>query len=187
MPNQIISTRLANLDQEYRAFVESDFIEEAAEAFSEPLNISGRNLEVLQNSFYLYLLFFLNKESTIEFISTNCDLPKQDASELFAAFETSLPDGLNEMIRGEYIRQNHAGDQPGLDSEIAEAEQNLTEIQGLRTMAGDASVVAQAPVNTYQSSQAKILTRPEEPAVPTPTVLPPRPPTDNPPRWGSEQ
>ena len=185
MPNQIISTRLANLDQEYRAFVESDFIEEAAEAFSEPLNFSGRNLEVLQNSFYLYLLFFLNKESAIEFISTNCDLPRPDAIELFSAFETSLPEGLNEIIRNEYLRLNPTESQAGLSSEIAEAEKNLSEIQGLRTMAGDASVVTQAPVNTYQSSQAEILTRPDTQSPKAPTVLPP-PPPDTTPRWGSE-
>ena len=187
MEDKLVNTRLQELNPQYLDFIESGFIETAAEAFAAGAGLIGRNIEILQNSFFLYLIFFLDETRIIEFISDNCGLLREEAQEIFYAFSASLPEGLNEMIKSEYTRINGAEISSDLVSEIAETENALRSIEGLRTMAGDASAVVQAPVNTYQSSQAEILTRPEEPDVPTPTVLPPTSPTNNPARWGSEQ
>ncbi|MEY2665391.1 MAG: hypothetical protein RLZZ480_496 [Candidatus Parcubacteria bacterium] len=197
MTAQVIQHRLQQLDPEYRAFVEDDFIEGVSEALAEPLGISGRSLEVLQNSFYLYLLFFFDKTTAVKFINTNCNLSEGDAFEIFSAFEASLPEELQVMVPAEYRKLNPPETSEELSAEFVEVEQAFQQLQGIRTMAGDAShlqpqaapaaqpqaaayvppvYTPPAPAPTYQSNQDDLLARPTPPAAPT----------AQPPRWDSE-
>ena len=50
MENNIIEKRIAALTPEYRLFVESDFVENAAALFADSIRVSGRNIEIIENS-----------------------------------------------------------------------------------------------------------------------------------------
>lgn len=177
MNDQLIKERYVNLPEYYRDFLASGFPTEAAQVLGPVANLTPEQTLVLENCIILYLLFFIEREEMASLLF-NSGVDSSEAQALVNAFEESLPDFFDEV--------KTFAETGTLDEEIKEAEDTLRNISGLRTMAGDASVVAQAPVNTYQSSQAEILIRPEEPDVPTPTVLPPTSPTNNPARWGSE-
>jgi hypothetical protein len=173
MDDQLIDERIQNLTPEYLDFFGSGFAEEAVEIFSESAGLTGRNKEILQNSFFLYLLFFLDESSTIEFISNNCGLSAEEAGDVFYAFTASLPEGLRSVISLEYNRLNPPEATDKLAEEIAEAERALATLRGLRDTATE---VAPAAVTTHQSSQAEILNRPIVAPAPLPEV----------PRWDSE-
>lgn len=186
MTDPIIEERFKELPPSYRDFVASDFPQEIAEVFASSLNLTPDQTDILENGLILYLLFFFTQTELVEYVTRNTGANAVETEAVISTICRNLPD-FADNTEYEQARQELLVTNSSLNSDIAETENALRSIEGLRTMAGDASVVAQAPVNTYQSSQAEILIRPEEPDVPTPTVLPPTSTTNNPPRWGSEQ
>jgi hypothetical protein len=168
MPQEIITTRLAELSPNYRDFIESDFTGEAAQTFGEASGFDQRKIEILENAFAFYLLLFFDEQITISFIARNCDISEEDATLLFTAMRATLPEGLDAMVQAETAPQTTLG------SEIAETEKALENIQGIRTMAGDMKE-AQTNVPTHQSSQSDLI----QPSTPTP------PPTGT--RWETDK
>jgi hypothetical protein len=161
----LIETRLSILSPDYRAFVESDFIEMMAISFGEVHSFNSNQLSVLENAITLYLLFIFSKEETIKFISDSCKIPLPDAQGLFAAVELTLPAEVRPLITESYrLIQGNKEPNP-LANEIAETEQVFASLQGIRTMAGDIhSIKDDVPVHT--SSQAELLNRNLAPETP---------------------
>jgi hypothetical protein len=175
----LIENQISLLGPEYRAFVESPFIEEMAVTFGEQLTFSPRQVDIFENALFLFLTLIFTAEETKDFIVRNCDLPPSEAELVWSAIESSLPEGMLALIsEARYALQTDAplttsSAQPvaTLENEIAEAEHEFASMQGIRTMATDMRMRPAAPSaeTTYRSSQADIL--------PTPTPAP---------RWESE-
>lgn len=158
--DSFITNQIDALGPEYREFVESDFATEAAGAFAESLNLQGRAAEVLENTIFLYLLMVFSKEDAVDFITRNCDLPPSEASTLWSAIEATLPEGLRSLIEA----TKNSVTEPGIEStelasEIAEAEEALSSLQGIRTMAADIEAIEPSAhtEHTHSSAQADIL------------------------------
>jgi hypothetical protein len=185
MIDPIIENRFKELPSSYRDFVASEFPQEIAEVFASSLNLTPDQTDILENGLILYLLFFFTQAELVEYVINNTGADAVETEAVISTICKNLPD-FADNTDYEEARHELAEANSSLNSDIAETENALRSIEGLRTMAGDASVAVQAPVNTYQSSQTEILTRSEEQADPEPTVLPLAPPTNTPPRWGSE-
>lgn len=159
--DSFITNQIDALGLEYREFVESDFATEAAGTFAESLNLQGRATEVLENTIFLYLLMIFSREDAVDFITRNCDLPPSEAATLWNAIEATLPEGLQSLIEATRNTVNEtAPDSQQLASEIAETEDALSSLQGIRTMAADMQSVAPAAhaEQVHTSSQEEILT-----------------------------
>lgn len=175
MIEESITQRIAELSPQYRSFVESNFAEIASRAFGEANNFDLRKIEILENAFTFYLLFFFDEQIAISFIVRNCDLSKEDATTLFTAMRSTLPEGLDEMIRTQ-AASLQAEPPTALESEIAETERVFENLQGIRTMAADMREAKTHAEPTYQSSQSDLI---------TPTTPPP--PPQNGPRWETDK
>lgn len=184
MDNQLLEKRIAELSPLYRDFVESGFVENAAVLFADSENLSGRNVDVLENAFFFYLLSLLNEQETATFIGTECRLPQSKAENLLFAFTTSLPKDLNEHIKNEYIKlHQETAVAPSLTLEIAETERAFEELHHIRTMAHDMNEARVHPITpqmmpevTHRSSQDDILSNPQATLKTNPST----------PRWDTE-
>lgn len=175
MIDQLIENRLLSLNPEYRSFVESPFVTDASLNFAERLGVSGRKIEVMENVFYLYLLSLISLEKMGVMISDTCGLPQTEGKAVAYAFIASLPSELPKLIEADHTLLI-SGQTSTLASEIAEAEKELGEIQGIRTMAGDMrEVQAHSSTPTYTSRQADLI---------RPTTTPP--PANTGPRWETD-
>jgi len=169
MDNQLIVDRLNLLQLDYVELVKSDFISSVAEQLSKIANLNDEQTDVLVNGITLFLLFFIDLEELVDFISTECGINHEQAAELTFAFKATLPDGYS-AIHFETL-QIFTNQSSELESEIAETEAALeqTEVKTkFRTMTEDMrqSQTAQASVvPTYTSTQADLLTK-------TPTAVP---------------
>lgn len=190
MNDQLINQRLSSLDPEYRSFVESEFVTNVAQVFAEELGVTGRSVEVLENTFFLYLLSLLTFENAAGFIRNGCNISEEDAEDILYAFEAGLPENLPKLLREEHEKMFPETPQ-SLASEIEEAEKTLDSIEGIRTMAGDMAIAKEHSVPVYQSSQDQLLARQS-----MPTPIPTEPPTSTPiapqtpappsgPQWGT--
>lgn len=175
MPEDIIENRIAQLSPDYKAFIESDFIGEAASTFSEASGFSERQTEILENALTFYLLFFLSEADAIAFISRNCDLSLDDADLLFKGIKSTFPEGVDALVRSQYSQVQSAPTEK-LASEIAETERAIENLQGIRTMAGDMREAQTHHTPTYQSSQSDLIRSG------TPT-----PPPQNGPQWETDK
>lgn len=183
MDNNIVEKRIAELTPEYRDFIESSFVENAAALFAESVKLTGRNIEILENAFFFYLLSLFNEKEASEFISSQCGIPPSTAEGVMFAFTASLAGGLNDLITSDYNALFSASsDSVNLASDIKETEKAIEGLTHMRTMAGDmeeakghSAMQTPAAETTYQSSQADIL----QPTPATPVV-------NEPPRWDSE-
>lgn len=173
----LIEERIAGLNPEYRLFVESDFAETVAETLGEYHGFNERQLDVLENTITLYLLFFLNSEEAVTFLGIHCGLDPESATSLFYAIKASLPEGLEGMVETSFATFNPKNTD-SFTEDMAETEKMYASIQGLRTMAGDAQVVQAHEEPVYQSSQSALLR-------PTTPPLPPAPHSSTP-RWDTE-
>ena len=178
MIDPIIENRFKELPDSYRSFVASTYPREVAEVFAPSLNLTPPQIDALENGLIFYLLFFLNQSELVEYVLDNTGADAAETAVIISTICKNLPDFANNEAY-EQSRQELVGES-GLNIEIAETENALRSIEGLRTMAGDASVVAHTPEVTHQSSQAEILTRPMTPPATTPT-----PQKDNDNRWDS--
>ena len=163
MIEELITNRITALGPEYRVFIESDFVVEAAHTFADTLQLTGRQVEVLENAILLYLLLIFTQEETIEFIARNCDLAHSEATTLWFGIASALPEGvaLNlETVRNSIDKSQAPTSTPNLASEIAETEKSLESLQGIRTMAADMHAVAPGShtEQTHRSTQEEILT-----------------------------
>jgi hypothetical protein len=181
MENNIIEKRISELTPEYRLFVESDFVENAAALFSESVKLSGRNIEILENAFFFYLLSLFNEKEASEFISSQCGIPPFISEGVMFAFTASLAGGLNDLIKSDYNSLfSLSSDSVNLASDIKETEKALQGLTYMRTMSHDMEVAQEVSGpslvdTTYQSNQADIL----RPPVAAPTV-------NETPRWDTE-
>ena len=179
MIDPIIETRFKELPPAYQSFVASDFPGDMAELFASSLNLTSEQVDTLENGLILYLLFFFTQAELVEYVVDNTGADATATKEVISVICKHLPEFANNDIY-ERARLEMPEGATGLSTEITEAENAIRSMEGLRTMAGDASEVTQAPVSTYQSTQAEILTQPDAPSVAPPSPLPN---TDN--RWDS--
>ena len=179
MIDPIIETRFKELPPSYQSFVASDFPGDMAELFASSLNLTSEQVDTLENGLILYLLFFFTQVELVEYIVKNTGADLAETTEVISVICKHLPEFANNDIY-EQVRREVPGDPVSFNLEIAETENALRSMEGLRTMAGDASEVTQAPVSTYQSTQAEILTQPDAPSV---VPSSPLPNSDN--RWDS--
>ena len=186
MPEELIQSQIESLYPSYRKFVESEFAAQATLAFSEKMEFTQEQRAILENAIVLYLLFFLDKNSFIDFIARNCEVSSDDATLLVNGILTSLPPDLQTMIESSYktIHEERVENTNVFASEIAQTEQEFASIQGLRTMADDIRAVHPQEEAVYRSSQATILDRPVVPVVPRPPATPLQP-LDS--RWDTGQ
>jgi len=180
MTDSSIAERFKELPDSYRSFVASAYPREVAEVFAPSLNLTPPQIDTLEDGLILYLLFFLNESELVEYVLENTGANVTDTNAVISTICRNLPEFANHDAYEE-ARLETAMENSSLNLEIAETESAIRSIDGLRTMAGDASAVTQAPETTYQSSQAEILTRPIAPLAATP---PPPQNDDN--RWSSE-
>lgn len=196
----LIEQRLNELNPQYRAFIESDFIDQITQTFSEANDFNEQKSDVLVNAITLYLLFFLKEEETVSFIANNCGLDVRSASDLFEAMKLSLPEGMSGMVKQTKLSLEAVSVGDSLDSEIAKTEKEFaalpTQGMGMRTMADDMRT-AQSTIPTTPSAPTY------QPIYPTPPEIihtsnqsdifpapPPPAPNQNqnlPTRWDSER
>ena len=165
---------MQELPSSYRDFINSEFPTEAAEVLGSVENLTPEQVKVFESCIILYLLFFIDKKD-ITSILIDSEVPETAAGNLVSAFHKSLP---------EFAQQKDdapaTSSQRTLEEEIRTVEDTLESVSGLRTMAGDVSLMTPPPVGTYQSTQAEILNRPDTPSAAQPA---PMPNPDN--RWDS--
>lgn len=170
MIEEFITSRISVLGPDYRAFVESEYVTEAAATFAAAEGFTGRQLEVLENAILLYLLLIFSAEETVDFIAKNCDMAPSEAILFWFGITSTLPEGMETAIEVARASVNTAArEAPAeitpLANEIAETEQALWSLSGIHTMADDMKASGQtamsAPVATeehvHSSSQADIL------------------------------
>lgn len=173
----IITDRIVGLGPEYRSFVESDFIEEAAFNFAASLNLTGRRVEVLENAIIMYFLLIFSSDEAAGFLSRNLDLGPNEATEMWLAIQSTMPEGLVATIESTRQLANDAAPETNndsLSSEIAETEKALWALPNIRTMADDMQASPNPPTSAavlpeeqvHSSSQADIL--PNGNTMPTP-------------------
>lgn len=177
MIEELITNRIETLGPEYREFVESEFVVEAAATFADALQLTGRQIEVLENAILLYLLLIFTQEETIDFIARNCDLAHSEATTLWFGIVSTLPEGVVfdlEVLRGSVEAPAPLDSTPALATEIAETEQAIWALPSIRTMADDMQASPNPPTaavvppeeQVYSSTQADIL--PNGNTMPTP-------------------
>ena len=172
----LITDRITGLGPDYRTFVESDFIEDVATNFAGTLNLTARQVEVIENAIVMYFLLIFSSEEAAGFLSRNLDLGPDQAEGLWLAIQSTMPDGLVAMIDATKQLANEASESEidSLRSEIAETEEALWSLQGIRTMASDIQASPNPPTaavvppeeQVHSSTQADIL--PNGNTMPTP-------------------
>lgn len=136
MNENIINDRLAALSPEYSEFIESDFIDEVADSFGKEAGLNQNKINILNNAFSLYLLFFLSFDEFISFINTECGLEKDESTTLAQAIVLTLPEGFEDLQKSAREAFTLVGPSD-LESEIIKAEAELEAIPKIRTMAND--------------------------------------------------
>lgn len=179
MIDPIIETRFKELPPSYQSFVASDFPSDIAEAFALSLKLTSTQIDIFENGLILYLLFFFTQAELVEYIVENTGADLAETTGVISVICKHLPEFANNEVY-EQARLEVTEGSSSLNLEIAETENALRSIEGLRTMAGDASAVTSPSETTYQSTQAEILSQPQVQPVAPP---PPTPNTDN--RWDS--
>lgn len=175
MEDTLITNRIAQLTPTYRSFIESDYLAEVANAFGQAQGFDTRTIEILENALTLHLLFFLDEEQTVSFISKHCKISPEESSVLFLGALSSLPEEIK-TIKTATVLPAESSQPEQLTSEIAEAEKAFENIQGIRTMAGDIKEVQSHSTPTYTSRQSDLI---------HPISTPPPPNTG--PRWETDK
>lgn len=182
MIEELITHRIAALGPDYREFVESDYVPEAAAAFGDAEGLIGRRVEVLENAILLYLLLIFSSEETINFIARNCDMAPSEAASLWVGITSTLPEGMAAAI--EFARtslETGAGTASAtpLATEIAEAEQALWSLPHIRTMADDMKASPNPPTEAAVLPEEHVHSSSQVDILPNGNTLPE-------PRWESE-
>ena len=180
MIDPIIENRFKELPASYQDFVVSGFPREIAEVFSPSLNLSPDQTDTLENGLILYLLFFFTKHELMEYVVNNTGANALETEDVIFTICKNLPDFANNDTYEQTRQELQRGSD--FNIEIAEAENALRSIEGIRTMAHDMQEAKVHPIQpapivetTYQSNQADIL----RPVAPAPVV-------NETPRWDTE-
>ncbi len=178
MPNNPIDILWQSLTPEYRLFLESDFTEVTALEFGTAAGLSGRDLEILENSIIFYLLAITDTRATIGFIHRNCNLSEVDCEYLWMAIEKSIPQNVKEAIANSTLKTFLVSSTTNsLASEISAVEQDLAALKNVSTKPLETVEVRPVSDVVYQSSQADIL---QKPAPVVNNLVPPTP------RWDTD-
>lgn len=136
MPNDIIQNRLQIFSPEYRSFLASGVIEEICLPLAETEGFSEDQKIVFQNGLALYLLFILDIDAFADFVSSECDMPADQARILVRAAHNMLP----EEIMLALLKADTVPTPPtttSLADDIEAAEAALNSIPKIRTMEQD--------------------------------------------------
>lgn len=153
-PDALIRARYKVLHPDYAAFIAGKFTNESAKILGRKVGLTGSRIDILDNAFGLYLAFFLNFEQMVQFITRECKVDPEQASEIGYALLAGLPDEFAAAHAYAHTIVNntvHPLEDGALAQEIAEAEAAME--------ASNAPNAASAPaaIPTYQSSQDSLL------------------------------
>jgi hypothetical protein len=184
MLEQTIENRFKELPLTYQMLITSDYVSEVSEVFSDSLGFSEDRTYILENGLLFYLLFFFTEAELVDYIKANSTADSNDIEFIVSKVCSSLAQFSSRNIynntKAEMVAQSRLNQDKSLAQEIIETEASFQIAPGLRTMAGDVSVVTHTPPQSapvYQSSQADLLSQ---------TPAPPAPPATAPPRWDTE-
>jgi hypothetical protein len=160
MPEQIIKERLSLLEPTYRQFVSSDEPQLITAALAEVHALDAVGTLALENSFMMFLLFFLNRNDFAIYIYEECHLNPEKAQQLANAFFLALPLGIRNSYEAALSKKTpiDTEDSSSLINEIAEAEAAISTIPAVRTMGSDSHLpTPPSSETTYSSTQSAIL------------------------------
>lgn len=159
VPEEILDIRIRSLKTEYVDLVFSEYVDEVVSLFATELNLQESKTTILINGVRLWLLFFLDKEELISFVSGECDLDIEEAMTVVHAIIQSLD---KELVSTQVVGYASFNESSQQKFEIEELEKQVASLQNLRTMAGD--MKAHEPETpTYRSSQDSLLNHDDRP------------------------
>lgn len=133
MTDPIIEERIKLLAPDYVELLRGDFVSEIAQTLGNEAGLDEDKTNVLGNAIYLYLMLFLNLEEFQSFISEECELSNNLATDLANKVLTNLPDDFTKNHE-EAIKIFSTNE---LEEEIKETQKSLESIPKIRTMAND--------------------------------------------------
>ncbi len=155
MPNQQLQERIQELEPLYREYILSDDIAEIAKEFSEVHGFDETNANLLENGIFLFMLFFINKKTLVDFIVKNCRLEQHEAAVLVEAIIMSVPDNIRAMqTKTSLVIFSETDPKDTTEKEILETETSIEYLNSIRTMPADKQ---QNNETTHTSTQSAIL------------------------------
>ncbi len=155
-----IQERLNILEPSYRAFVESDFVSEAAMVFGQTNQLSPEQIDVLDNAYHLWIMLFINDADLKDFIASECQVSNGVAEEAVFFLEASLPEEIvkaREVSMQEMSLVTNQANNTSLTADISDIEESIESLDSIETMAKDMQTARNNEVPSYQSSQDDIL------------------------------
>jgi len=176
MPNEIINQRIEELEPTYRDYILSDEINDIAAEFSEAHGLDEDQATSLETGIFLFLLFFINKDSFTGFIVENCNLEDESAGILTEAILMIIPANIREMHQKttELVFDDEVPsvDNQDISQDIAETEAVIGSLPPLRTMKEDSRHQwAGEPEEIIHTSSQETLLQEPSPSVTPPTSL----------------
>ena len=168
-----------SLEPSYRAFVLGNIPTIIAEEFGRGYDFDTEANDILVTAVFLLLIFAINEDLFIDFVSQGCSISREEASSLFWGIVTALPEPYkNQFIVTAHEINNSAGiSSTDLAAQIVETESAIATLPTIRTM-NQAEPV-------YSSTQAALLREGRasnsSPSTPSPTTAAPA----TPPTWDS--
>jgi hypothetical protein len=179
-----IKDRLISLNSTYRSFLESELPSEISAAFAEYYSLTEARATALENAVILLLLFKLNKEQFVNFVTLECNIEPEESRSLYQGIILALPDIIQtafaETTESLLVSTTRAQNDT-LQEEISATEKEFQALPPLRTM----TPVLPTDETFYTSTQAAILHEGKTTS-PTPTPSPSTTSTRTGPRWETE-
>jgi len=186
MLDSLIKNRLDLLEPAYRSAILSDLPSTIGSSFAEYYDLDEDKTDALTNAVVLLLLFLLNEQQFIEFVTLECGISRAESQSLYHGIVLALP----EPIRADFEETKNVldtntprSDASLLQAEITATEEALTALPTFRTMAP----IIPTEETVYTSTQAAILH--EGRVNPSPTSAQTSPSASHPPsspRWDTE-
>lgn len=149
MLNPLITDRINNLEPDYKSFVLSSLLTEIIQDLSAIHNFDEDTAIVFENGLAMYLLFFFDDNTFVNYLISDCNLKKQEAELLLSGIKLALPTEINTAL--ENTQKIFFEDQTKILDEIAETESII------KTFDSNQDQNANDSNKTYTSIQSAIL------------------------------
>jgi len=164
MQNSLITQRVQELESSYQDYILSGEIKNIAGEFSQAHDLDTDESIALENGLILFFLFFIDKESLVNFIVKNCNIEPESASILVDAVTMVIPVNILEIHKRTSLLVFNDGGQNQIGGT------NESALPVLRTMEDDSKEGI-----VHASSQETLLKK--EIVSPAPSKIPPPPST----------
>ncbi|MEK7639178.1 MAG: hypothetical protein AAB388_03395 [Patescibacteria group bacterium] len=156
MDDTLIQERLQGFSQKYRAFVESEFVNQASTDLAEEAELTEQQRVVLSNGFMLYLLYFFTRSDLETFLVEN-GIQSETSMAVVGAFMSILPTTVSDthdtIVLGT-VEDNVTTAKATPNLPIKPDEKTVSQV---RTMAEDMNEARTQGEAVYSSTQAALL------------------------------